>query len=50
MSIVHFHMFERFFFWGGGGALAKFLQNIYFFVQRQFFFSRIEILPNRSEV
>lgn len=49
MSIVHSHMFERFFF-GGGGALAKFLQNIYFFVQRQFFFSSIEILPNRSEV
>lgn len=43
MSIVHPHMFETIFFWGG----AK-LKKI--FLCAKTVFSRIEILPNTSEV
>lgn len=47
MSLVHPHMFNIFFFWGVGAGLCLNI-NIYFFVKTVF--SRIEILPNRSEV
>lgn len=46
MSLVHPHMFNKFFFGGGAGLCLNI--NIYLFVKTVF--SRIEILPNRSEV